>query len=472
MTGKPHVPTLDGGKTLGQARETPRDLGSTRSVCPVCLRTVGARRVGLGDTVSLVKECPEHGRFSVPIWRGEPDFEAWRRPKIPSAPRLGLTRRDKGCPHDCGLCEEHGQHTCTALLEVTARCNLACPVCFASAGGTDPAGDPDLARIGFWYERVMAASGPCNIQLSGGEPTVRDDLPDIVALGRERGFSFIQLNTNGLRLAQDATFAQDLRDAGLASVFLQFDAMDDETYRVLRGRPLLRRKLRAVERCLELGLGVVLVPTLAPGVNAQGLGPIIDYALSMGVGLRGVHVQPMSRFGRFPGAPDGERITLPEVMRLLETQTGGMLRVAHFGPPGCEHALCSFHATYVRTPEGGLKPLKAGGCCGPKAEPIPAEEGSRRSVARVAREWIAPNMADASHGKPMAGPKGDFDLFLEQARATFTVSAMAFQDAWTLDLERLQGCCIHVISPDGRLVPFCAWNLTAADGTPLHRGQK
>jgi uncharacterized radical SAM superfamily Fe-S cluster-containing enzyme len=89
----------------------------------------------------------------------------------------------------------------------------------------------------------------------------------------------------------------------------------------------------------------------------------------------------------------------------------------------------------------------------------------------VAREWVAPKPVDTSPEGAANRAKGDFDLFLEQARATFTISAMAFQDAWTLDLERLQGCCIHVVSPDGRLVPFCAWNLTAADGRPLHRGR-
>ncbi len=444
----------------------------TLSLCPECLRRLPAERVRQGDVVSLVKTCPEHGSFRTPIWRGEPGFDSWLRPKTPSAPLRAFHAVRDGCPYDCGLCPEHGQHTCTALLEVTQRCNLGCAVCFARAG--EAAGvqdDPTPAQVGFWYDRVLEASGPCNIQLSGGEPTLRDDLPDLVAMGRGKGFDFIQLNTNGLRLAQDPDFGLALREAGLASVFLQFDGTDDTVYVCLRGRPLLDLKRRAVERCGELGLGVVLVPTVVPGVNDRQLGAILDFALQAGPHVRGVHFQPVSYFGRYPATPDDRgRLTLPELMRGLEQQTAGLVRARHCAPPGCEHALCSFHARYRCTAAGGLEVLQgrsSGGCCPQNApEPLVAAEGARKSKTYTAMQWAGVSRSESSE------TGGDFDRFLQELRpALFSVSAMAFQDAWTLDLERLQGCCIHCVAPDGRLVPFCAYNLTARDGTPLYRGR-
>jgi len=329
--------------------------------------------------------------------------------------------------------------------------------------------------VSFWFDRVLAASGPCNIQLSGGEPTMRDDLPDIVALGRRKGFAFIQLNTNGLRLASDERFVRELKDAGLSSIFLQFDGTQDSIYRQLRGAALLDAKRRAVERCGALGIGVVLVPTVAPGINAADMGNIVSFALAAGPTVRGVHFQPISYFGRYGRAPeDNGRITLPEVMRGLEAQTGGMLRVADFLPPGCEHALCSFHGTYLRLPGGGLRPVsgQSDGCCSsPGPGLTSAKEGADKAKAFVARQWTAPGPAPATPAAP-DGEQGDFDRFLDQARTgLFSISAMCFQDAWTLDLERLQGCCIHCVSPDGRLIPFCAYNLTSASGRALHRGR-
>ncbi|MEZ4527066.1 MAG: hypothetical protein R2941_14205 [Desulfobacterales bacterium] len=148
----------------------------TQSLCPECLKRIPAYYAKDADAVFLIKTCEEHGQFQTIVWRGKPDFETWARPKIPTRAQVCYAGVDRGCPFDCGLCPEHRQHTCTALLEITHRCNLNCPVCFASAGHTAPP-DPDLEVISGWYERVMNASGVCNIQLSGGEPTLRDDLP-------------------------------------------------------------------------------------------------------------------------------------------------------------------------------------------------------------------------------------------------------------------------------------------------------
>ena len=216
-------------------------LSTTESVCPECLAVLPAERVLRGDTVYLRKTCPEHGTFETVVWPGADLYAVWTRPKIPATPERPGTAVTRGCPYDCGLCPDHRQQTCTALLEITQRCNLRCPVCFADAAHQPPP-DPDLATIKSWYRMLLASNGPCNVQLSGGEPTLRHDLPEIIRLGRELGFGFIQINSNGLRLAEDPAYAAALRAAGLSSVFLQFDGTEEDIFEALRGRPLLKQK--------------------------------------------------------------------------------------------------------------------------------------------------------------------------------------------------------------------------------------
>ena len=459
----------------------------TLSLCPVCLKRIKATRLLRGDDVFLVKECGDHGSFSTVLWRGEPSMAEWRRPKAPVHPELCYGMIEKGCPFDCGLCSAHEQLPCSVLFEVTDRCNLHCPVCFADSGRRNTE-DPPLENISWLLKRAMAAAGPCNLQLSGGEPTLRDDLPEIVDVARRTGYSFIQVNTNGLRLASDKDYARRLVAAGLSSVFLQFDGVDDGIYRSLRGRPLLDQKLRTVKNCGENGLGVVLIPTLVKGVNTDSVGAIVQQALQLAPTVRGIHFQPVSYFGRFPGQSGDEgRFTLPELMRCLEEQTGGLLKVADFSPPGCEHAHCSFHATYVHSAEGRLRPIggaKGDSCCSEDIGP----GGVKRTVETVSRRWRLPVPASfSSHSPPSQETSccsGDtaetirvegllsLDLFLQEVAArSFTISAMAFQDAHNLDLERLRGCCISVISADGRLIPFCIYNLTSREGRSLYRPQ-
>ncbi|MGE4560298.1 MAG: radical SAM (seleno)protein TrsS [Desulfobulbus sp.] len=458
-------------------------LSSTASLCPICLRRIAAIREQQGNTVYLVKNCPDHGTFRTVIWRGSVPFSTWLRPKKPSAPRQAFTAVERGCPFDCGLCPDHGQHTCTALIEITARCNLRCPVCFADAGEPQAGSEPGLERIGQLYDRVLAGSGPSNIQLSGGEPTMREDLAEIIRLGRSKGFSFIQLNTNGLKLAASGNYAKVLKEAGLASVFLQFDGLSSATHLALRGRDLRAVKEQAILNCGAAGLGVVLVPTLVPGINTDEIGAIIEYGACFSPTVRGVHFQPISYFGRFPQPPaDSDRLTLPELIELIEDQTDGSINRDHFAPPACEHALCSFHGNFLVREDNSLMPLGGRSACCSTGEPkaTPALEGREKSVSFTARQWSLPSlhslrslpMAGTGCGcDKQAGPEDDFDRFLARARThTFSLSAMAFQDVWNLDLERLQGCCIHIVSPQGYLIPFCAYNLTSNQGKPLYRG--
>lgn len=444
-------------------------LSQTESVCPECLARIPAVRVLHGEDVYLEKTCPQHGNFRTVIWRGLPAFTSWVRPKTPSFPKNPFTEVKQGCPYDCGLCPEHQQQSCCVLLEVTQRCDLHCPVCFADSGN-DRSSDLTLEAIEAWYKRLLTTGGPFNIQLSGGEPCVRDDLPEIIKLGRKHGFTFFQLNTNGLRIARDAEYLANLKEAGLSTVFLQFDGTRDEIYKIIRGRNLFDIKMKVIEHCAEQNIGVVLVPTLIPKVNTDDIGNIIRLALSHMPAVRGVHFQPISYFGRYPEAPaDEDRITIPEVIRGIESQTDGLIESTTLCPPGGENAQCSFHGNYVLMPDGALKPLtrhKTDSCC---CQPVPAEEGAARSREFVAAHWSSP--IPLSTLPVVSGPSfGEWDVFLERKRThTFCVSGMAFQDAWTLDLDRLRDCYIHTASPDEKLVPFCAYNLTDRNGRSLYR---
>ncbi len=437
----------------------------------MCLERIAARRIQRGDATYLLKTCPAHGTYETLIWKGAPPFHDWKRPKKPTGPGVSKETPGRGCPFDCGLCPDHRQRSCTVVMEVTQRCNLRCPVCYADSGDTD-GGDEAIESLITRIRQIRQKAGDCHIQLSGGEPTVREDLPELVSASREAGFSFVQINTNGIRLARKSAYAKTLKAAGLSSVFLQFDGTDDGVHRRLRGQPLMKEKLAAIAACEGAGIGVVLVSTLVPGVNTNQVGKILETGLSHSPTVRGVHFQPISYFGRFGGEPTEEmRLSLPQLMRQLERQSGGKVKVSHFKPPGCENPRCSFHANYVLTAASALLPLSRGGCCG---EPETAETGAKRAISYVARQWAAPRVTAPAATEPLgsSSPDGAWRLesFIDRAAThTFTISAMAFMDAWNIDLERLRDCCIHVASPQGNLIPFCAYNLTATNGRGLYR---
>jgi len=452
-------------------KSPPHILAHTESVCPVCLERLPAQRVADGDNVYLVKTCPEHGLFRTVVWRGVETYADWGALTHEAAPApICETTLQRGCPFDCGICPEHRQHSCCVLLEVTQRCNLRCPVCFAAAGA--PQADPSLEEIGQWLQALRKHSPSVNIQLSGGEPTVRDDLDQIIALTRSLGFDFVQLNTNGIRLAKDTAYAARLASAGLDCVFLQFDGLRDATYRKIRGIDLFASKQATIERCSQLGLGVVLVPTLIPGVNIDEIGAIIDFAAQHTPTVRAVHFQPVSYFGRYPSAPqDQDRITLPEVMRAIVQQTHGTIDLADFNPGSTENAYCSFSGSFYVNSQHQLQaaqPTAGTACgCGTPAKPqIGRDVQHARQV--VAKKWTSP--PEVSSNPCCSGVSVvSLDNFLAQRRHSLSISGMAFQDAWTLDLERLRECYIHVVSPDRRIIPFCAYNLTAQNGESLYR---
>ena len=439
---------MDGKKTRVFCADSAQGepIRETRSVCPVCLRNIPAvlsRRTG--GQIVLEKTCPTHGDFEVPVWQGKMDFEQWLLETEPLPSGAGLN-----CPRDCGICVEHEIGTCCALLEVTQRCNLRCRYCFADGGSKEA--DPSTEECQSAIREIVRQCGRPLLQFSGGEPTLRDDLPELTRFAGEAGCSYTQLNTNGIRLARDPEYAKRLAEAGLDIVFLQFDGTRDEIYQALRGAPLLETKLEAIRVCSGFRIGVTLVPTVVKGVNDQNLGEMIALARQLAPGVRGIHFQPVSYFGRYPTAPSSEdRYTLDQLMTDISDQA--QIPIESFMPSRCDHPLCGFHASFLIDPKGGLRPLSS------------VTHSSRsRGCARDNREYVARHWRRAPDEAPPPGDfshEMDFDTFLYRLRHhSLTLSAMAFQDAMNLNIERLHRCSLHVYD-QGKIKPFCARYLSA-----------
>jgi len=351
---------------------------------------------------------------------------------------------------------------CCILLNVTDRCNQHCNYCFAGAENnenTPP--DPSLAEIERWLDRLieLGEERKFNIQLSGGEPTVREDLPEIISMCKDKGFEYVQLNTNGRKLAADPAYAKTLKTAGLTTVFLQFDGVSDEVYLALRGESLFLLKKIAIQNCGEAGLPVTLVPTVLKNTNLTQTGAIIDFMLDNTKVVKGVHFQPASFFGRRPDERNeegdyDERVTMFAVMDEIEKQTGGRISKADLAPISTGHPLCCFCAAYIKEPDGKLRPLSSGGNCCVPTDPL---EIIRRDRDFVLNKWDVMTPEEPEY-PASAGTTPSFDEALAMFKNNmFTISGMAFMDETNLDAERLRRCRVQVLSPDERLVPFCAY---------------
>ncbi|MDO4732093.1 MAG: radical SAM protein [Bacillota bacterium] len=408
-------------------------ISHTRSICPVCGCQLPARRLLEKGNVYLQKSCPQHGEFTTLLWRGPVDYVAWQ------GGSLDYTEKTP-CPEACGICSAHQQGSCCVLYEVTSRCDLRCRFCFADGGNGK---DIPLEQAKADISKIAGLGNPL-LQLSGGEPSLRDDLPELIAHARKAGCTYVQLNTNGLRLARDEAFLAACVKAGLSFVFLQFDGTREEIYQDLRGRGLLEEKKQAIAACAKYRLGVTLVPTLVPGVNTDNIGEMLRFAISQAPGVRGIHFQPVSYFGRYPQPPaEEDRYTLGDLLRDLEIQSRGLLSLKNIAPSHCDHPLCGFHGSFIAEEDGNLLPLTQPSSC------------SCRSSAEQNRSYIGTRWYRGPEPGPEAA-EDELEAFLRKAKErAFTVTAMAFQDAWNLDLARLRRCSLHVYK-GGRLRPFCA----------------
>jgi uncharacterized radical SAM superfamily Fe-S cluster-containing enzyme len=416
-------------------------LDTTESLCPICLQVIEAQVVVRDGAVYLKKMCPDHGPSTAYLWPDAAHYRWMSAFRLPFKKPQAQVPSQLGCPQDCGLCAAHLRHPTLVEIEITQRCNLRCPVCFIAAGEAPP--DPDLQTLEAMFQAVLRQSGSqTSLQLTGGEPTVRKDLAEIVRLGRNAGFSAIEVNTNGVLIGRNPAFIHELAQAGISGIYLQFDGLTGEVYEKIRGADLLKEKLQAIEHCRAAGVQVVLAMTVIWGVNHDQLGRVLDFALQNRDVVAGIGYQPAFTSGRFDVRSE-RRLTMGDVIFQLAEQSGGLIEPYDLWPLGCSHPLCS-SATYIIEDGGVKKPL---------TRQIAPQDYLQRFDPDSPQGSVLPDLA--ARYLPQVGPG-------------LSVVVMNYMDALNVDLKRLKECSMDVALEDGRLVPFCAYQLTSLRGKRLY----
>ncbi len=430
-----------------------RDKGiETRSLCPECLATVPAVILEASRGAVMERRCPDHGVFRALV---SPDMNTYRslvrsarRVKRPE--RCGVRTR-KGCPEDCGLCPSHEQHTCLAILEITSRCDLGCPVCLAASV---PAGrDMDVPVAEALLKTLLRNEGRAPpLQLSGGEPSLHEDLLEIIETASSLGYEKIEIDTNGLRLARDTSFAEQLRAAGLAQVYLQMDGLDPGASQSIRGSNLVEAKVEALENCRRAGLQVALSVTVVPGVNDHCLWQMIRFGMDQG--LTGVNFQSVALSGRFPQTLSGglERFTLGHFIQGVERQSGGRLKATDLTPLPCPDPRCGV-MTYALVSKGELVPLNRI----LRDDRVLAHVADMNDWDEVLRQVRMEGPCGCGPAAACSGPTADLLALFEEADY-YSIGFHGMMDAFNFDLDRARHCCIHELTADGRLIPFCLYN--------------
>ncbi len=440
-------------------------LAATQSICPRCRLVLEAELVEREGRVLISRTCPEHGPFEAVVY-GDADRyrEIQRFDKPGEEPRQRQTESLDGCPHDCGICPEHAQHTCLGIIEVNTACNLDCPICFADSGtGLQEHGfSLSLAQVESMLDAFVAAEGePESVQLSGGEPSIHPEILAMAAAARERGIPLVMLNTNGIRLARDPRFAPALAEIGV-HVYLQFDGFEEATQRAIRGTDLTAEKLRALDRCAEAGVSVSLAAAVERDLNENEVGAIVRFGVEHPA-VTGVFFQPVTHSGRFRVDADPlDKLTNSDVIDAIAAQLPEWFRVEDFVPVPCCSPTCR-SATFALYDGEDLVPL-------PRLVDVEQylDYVTNRAVpdlnVREALEGLW--SAKAAGGSAPVAARLDCIAcatamppeLREVAARGFMIVVQDFQDPYTLDLQKLRKCCVAEIVPDGRLIPFCAYN--------------
>lgn len=438
------------------------------TICSVCFRKLEGKIVFQDGKVFLLKRCPDHGAERVLV---ADDIDYYRRCrevfiKAPEMPAIYNTPVKWGCPYDCGLCTDHEQHSCLTLLEITDSCNLRCPVCYAASGPERLTHRP-LALIEKMLDAIVRNEGkPDVVQISGGEPTLHPQFFEIVALAKARPIRHLMVNTNGVRIAQEEEFVKRLSEIQDFEVYLQFDSFDRDSLTSLRGADLRKVRKHALERLNKYDISTTMVVTLKKGLNDGEIGKLIDFALEQPC-VRGVTLQPIQDAGRLENFdPARDRLTLTEVRRKVLEQSG-VFRPEDVIPVPCHPD--SLAMAYALKLDGRVIPLTG------LIEPGILINGARNTIVYeedpAVRDCLF-KLFSTNHS-PQSGASSLRELLccLPQVEAPaglsykniFRVLIVQFIDAHAFDVRSVKKTCIHIVHPDGRLIPFDTYNLFYRD---------
>lgn len=433
----------------------------TTSLCETCLEPVPAKVIIEGERVYYLKRCRDHGVQKTLI---SDDLDYWRAQKLwlkpGDRPLTAQTRTEAGCPFDCGLCPDHEQHSCLAIIEVNSACNLACPVCFADAADAHGSHRP-LAEIERMLDALVASEGePDLVQISGGEPTLHPDFFAILDAVKARPIRHVMINTNGLRIAQDAAFVARLASyAPALEVYLQFDALDNDALVNLRGARLARIRQQALAALEAVNLATTLVCVVKRGVNDDQVAPIIQHALTWRC-VRGVTFQPVQDAGRNEGFDPAEnRVLLTQIRH--EVGKSGVFDTQDMIPLPCNPDQISIGYGLRQgadvTPITRLLPREVI-LAGPNTisyEAYPQLRAGLLDLLSLATTQA--NTSDKLAGVLCCLPQAMVpqDLGYEHS---FRVVILQFLDRYNFDLATVKRSCVHFVTEAGQIIPFDTYN--------------
>lgn len=473
-------------------------IRTTDSICPICQKRIKADIKEVQGQILMEKECPDHGFFSDAL-SDDPEYykRLDRLDQVAENSVMKTKNKNKGCPYDCGLCEDHLTPSIFVNIDLTNRCNMSCPVCFASAGATKKLYEPSFEEIRKILESMTSIkpNPPFAIQFSGGEPTLRNDLPELIQTAKTLGISQIQVATNGKRFSKDPEYLKKVIDAGINTYYLQFDGLNPASYIKFRGYDTFPEKKKAIENLRSFGeTSLVLVPTVSKGVNDQELGDIIYFGRDNFDVIRGINFQPLSFSGRARKEEmKNSRITITDLVRLIEDQTDGEIGKEDFYPipfvvpvskfveslKGADMPHFSTHpqcgvATYVFVKDGKIIPItrfvdvegffeylkernQSINCAGRIRKSIEISKILKDMRSFIDNEKMPKdfNLLEITKGILNGGGK---EYLAKLHHKSLFIGTMHFMDPFNFDLDRVKRCAIHYALPDGTFIPFCSYN--------------
>lgn len=438
-------------------------LELTRGLCSTCLKVVDAKLILQNGSVYMVKQCLEHGAEKVLV---ATDYEYWKQTrqflKPGQMPHTWNTAIEHGCPYDCGLCPDHEQHSCVTLLEITDRCNLTCPTCFA--GSSPTAGNHrSLAQIEAMLDAIVRNEHePDVVQISGGEPTIHPQFFEVLDAAKRRPIKHLMVNTNGVRLAKDPDFVARLAQYTPGfEVYLQFDSLTAPTQQVLRGEDLTHIRQKALEHLNAYGIPTTLVCVVRRGLNDQELGDIVRYAQSQPC-VRGVTFQPVQDAGRVEDYnAKTDRLTLTEVRTHILAQYPTFTEKDIIPVPCHPDGIAMGYGLKLH---GTITPLSA--FIDPTT--LLVNQGQVNTIRHEMKTKLFEAFALNHSPESTEGSVGSLLCCLPEFELpeaigyehVFRILIIDFMDVATMDIRSVKRSCIHIVHPETlNIIPFDTYNL-------------